>query len=96
MGIVLGSVAVGVLVGYPFGGILYDFVGKSAPFYIISGCFFLNLVFQLIYFDYSLKREVSEDCNDSNSFLKWSLISYSPFSLTSKTQINRIRKIGFS
>lgn len=36
MGIVLGSVALGVLLGYPFGGVLYDFVGKSAPFYILS------------------------------------------------------------
>ncbi|KAJ6637229.1 Synaptic vesicular amine transporter, partial [Pseudolycoriella hygida] len=36
MGIILGSIALGVLLGYPFGGILYDFVGKSAPFYILS------------------------------------------------------------
>lgn len=28
--------ALGVLIGYPFGGILYAFSGKSAPFYIIS------------------------------------------------------------
>lgn len=58
MGIVLGSVALGVLFGYPFGGILYDFVGKSAPFYIISGFLLLNLVFQLLYFEFSLRREV--------------------------------------
>lgn len=36
MGIVLGSIALGVLIGYPVGGILYDFVGKSSPFWIIS------------------------------------------------------------
>ncbi|KAL1137723.1 hypothetical protein AAG570_009419, partial [Ranatra chinensis] len=32
MGIVLGSIALGVLLGYPFGGFLYDFIGKTAPF----------------------------------------------------------------
>lgn len=36
MGIVLGSVALGVLLGYPFGSFLYDFVGKSAPFIAIA------------------------------------------------------------
>lgn len=43
MGIVLGSIALGVLLGYPFGGILYDFIGKSAPFYILSGIIFAVL-----------------------------------------------------
>ena len=37
MGYVLGGIATGVLVGYPMGGFLYDFVGKPAPFIIISG-----------------------------------------------------------
>lgn len=36
MGIVLGSVAMGVLFGYPLGGILYDFLGKTAPFIVIA------------------------------------------------------------
>lgn len=36
MGVVLGSIALGVLIGYPVGGILYDFVGKSSPFWIIA------------------------------------------------------------
>jgi len=36
MGYVLGGIAVGVLVGYPLGGFLYDFVGESAPFILIS------------------------------------------------------------
>lgn len=41
IGIILGSMALGVLLGYPFGGILYAFIGKSAPFFIIS---FLTLI----------------------------------------------------
>jgi len=42
MGIVLGSMAVGVLMGYPFGSLLYDFVGKMAPFIVISVAVLLN------------------------------------------------------
>lgn len=42
MGVILGSVALGVLIGYPFGGILYDFVSKSAPFYILAACIAVN------------------------------------------------------
>lgn len=42
MGVVLGSVALGVLIGYPVGGIFYDFVGKSSPFWIL--CVLLVLV----------------------------------------------------
>lgn len=43
MGLVMGSIALGVLVGYPFGGILYDFVNKSTPFNIIICVIVFNL-----------------------------------------------------
>lgn len=36
MGVALGGLALGVLIGPPFGGIMYEFVGKSAPFMILS------------------------------------------------------------
>lgn len=36
MGVALGGLALGVLIGPPFGGIMYEFVGKSAPFLILS------------------------------------------------------------
>lgn len=36
MGIALGGLALGVLIGPPFGGIMYEFVGKSAPFLILA------------------------------------------------------------
>ncbi|KAI0237707.1 Synaptic vesicular amine transporter [Lamellibrachia satsuma] len=36
MGIALGGVALGVLVGYPFGGFMYEFVGKTPPFLVIA------------------------------------------------------------
>ncbi|XP_030369564.1 synaptic vesicular amine transporter [Scaptodrosophila lebanonensis] len=58
MGIILGSIALGVLIGYPFGGILYDLVGKSAPFIILSTIIFLNLGLQLLTMDLSVQPEV--------------------------------------
>ena len=51
MGIILGSIALGVLFGYPLGGFLYDFVSESAPFIIICGFLFTDLAFQLTFFD---------------------------------------------
>merc|ERR1711922_20747 len=36
MGIALGGLAMGVLIGPPFGGFMYEFVGKTAPFLILA------------------------------------------------------------
>ncbi|XP_072290447.1 synaptic vesicular amine transporter-like, partial [Eucyclogobius newberryi] len=36
IGIALGGLAMGVLVGPPFGSVLYEFVGKTAPFLILA------------------------------------------------------------
>uniref|UniRef100_A0A3Q1B5W9 Major facilitator superfamily (MFS) profile domain-containing protein n=1 Tax=Amphiprion ocellaris TaxID=80972 RepID=A0A3Q1B5W9_AMPOC len=36
MGVALGGLAMGVLIGAPFGSVMYDFVGKSAPFLILA------------------------------------------------------------
>lgn len=36
MGFVLGSIALGVLLGYPLGSILYDLSGKKAPLLVVS------------------------------------------------------------
>uniref|UniRef100_A0A8D0L669 Solute carrier family 18 member A1 n=1 Tax=Sphenodon punctatus TaxID=8508 RepID=A0A8D0L669_SPHPU len=36
MGVALGGLALGVLVGAPFGSVMYEFVGKSAPFLILA------------------------------------------------------------
>lgn len=35
MGIVMGGIATGVLIGYPMGGILFDFVGEAFPFILL-------------------------------------------------------------
>ncbi|XP_036383588.1 chromaffin granule amine transporter [Megalops cyprinoides] len=36
MGIALGGLAMGVLIGAPFGSVMYEFVGKSAPFLVLA------------------------------------------------------------
>jgi len=36
MGIALGGLALGVLIGPPFGGFMYQFVGKTAPFLVLA------------------------------------------------------------
>ena len=36
MGLVLGGIASGVLIGYPLGGILFDFVGETSPFIMMD------------------------------------------------------------
>jgi MFS family permease len=36
MGFALGGLALGVLIGPPFGGFMYQFVGKTAPFLILA------------------------------------------------------------
>ncbi|XP_041066167.1 chromaffin granule amine transporter-like [Carcharodon carcharias] len=47
MGIVLGGIAVGVLVGAPFGSVMYEFVGKSAPFLTLAALALIDGVLQL-------------------------------------------------
>lgn len=49
MGIALGGLALGVLVGPPFGGVLYKFSGKELPFVILA---------LLALFDGSKNREI--------------------------------------
>lgn len=36
MAIALGGLALGVLIGPPFGGIMYEFVGKASPFLVLA------------------------------------------------------------
>ncbi|CAL8082082.1 unnamed protein product [Orchesella dallaii] len=36
MGVALGGLALGVLIGPPFGGLMYQFVGKTVPFLILA------------------------------------------------------------
>uniref|UniRef100_A0A8C6QI60 Solute carrier family 18 (vesicular monoamine), member 2 n=1 Tax=Nannospalax galili TaxID=1026970 RepID=A0A8C6QI60_NANGA len=47
MGIALGGLAMGVLVGPPFGSVLYEFVGKTAPFLVLAAFVLLDGAIQL-------------------------------------------------
>eukprot|EP00105_Crassostrea_gigas_P037661 XP_019921809.1 PREDICTED: synaptic vesicular amine transporter [Crassostrea gigas] len=44
MGVAMGGVAFGVVVGYPFGGFLYDYCGQSSPFLILSLFVIIDIV----------------------------------------------------
>lgn len=37
MAVALGGLALGVLIGPTFGSVMYEFVGKSAPFLVLAG-----------------------------------------------------------
>lgn len=58
MGRILGSVAMGVLLGYPFGGFLYDFASKSAPFYVIAVLLLIDFGLQLYFMDFNQQTEI--------------------------------------
>ncbi|PKU34186.1 synaptic vesicular amine transporter [Limosa lapponica baueri] len=47
MGIALGGLAMGVLVGPPFGSVMYEFVGKSSPFLVLAALALLDGAIQL-------------------------------------------------
>ncbi|CAH1139551.1 unnamed protein product [Phyllotreta striolata] len=60
MGIALGGLALGVLIGPPFGGVMYEFVGKSAPFLILSALALGDGLLQLLMLQPTVIRQESE------------------------------------
>lgn len=42
MAIALGGLALGVLIGPPFGGVMYEFVGRASPFLVLSALALLD------------------------------------------------------
>lgn len=57
MGITMGGIAAGVLMGYPFGSIMYDFVGKTCPLLILASLLCLDSVALLIFLRPRLEPE---------------------------------------
>ncbi|XP_014485151.1 PREDICTED: synaptic vesicular amine transporter-like [Dinoponera quadriceps] len=51
MGFVLGSIALGVLLGYPIGSVLYDLEGKMAPFLLVSALVVILICLQILTLD---------------------------------------------
>ncbi|XP_017783428.1 PREDICTED: synaptic vesicular amine transporter [Nicrophorus vespilloides] len=60
MGIALGGLALGVLIGPPFGGLMYEFVGKSAPFLILSALALGDGLLQLLMLQPTIVRQESD------------------------------------
>ncbi|XP_067627523.1 synaptic vesicular amine transporter isoform X2 [Eurosta solidaginis] len=60
MGVALGGLALGVLIGPPFGGVMYEFVGKSAPFLILSALALGDGLLQLFMLQPSIQRAETE------------------------------------
>ena len=48
MGIALGGLALGVLIGPPFGGFMYQFVGKTAPFLVLAALALVDGCLQML------------------------------------------------
>ncbi|CAF0881944.1 unnamed protein product, partial [Didymodactylos carnosus] len=60
MGIALGGLALGVLIGPPFGGVMYEFVGKATPFLILASLGFFDGLLQLTVLKPGVSTEVVE------------------------------------
>ncbi|XP_030377291.1 synaptic vesicular amine transporter isoform X2 [Scaptodrosophila lebanonensis] len=60
MGIALGGLALGVLIGPPFGGVMYEFVGKSAPFLVLAALALGDGLLQLFMLQPSIQKCESE------------------------------------
>ncbi|KAK3799315.1 hypothetical protein RRG08_048822 [Elysia crispata] len=57
MGLAMSGGACGVLVGYPFGGFMYNFVGKTAAFLMIAVSILLDAGIQVFVFGIKVKTE---------------------------------------
>ncbi|XP_021948937.1 synaptic vesicular amine transporter [Folsomia candida] len=60
MGVALGGLALGVLIGPPFGGVMYQFVGKTAPFLILACLALGDGVLQLLVLQPGIVRQEAE------------------------------------
>ncbi|XP_033220301.1 synaptic vesicular amine transporter [Belonocnema kinseyi] len=61
MGFVLGSIALGVLLGYPMGSVLYDFEGKMAPFLLVASFIVISISLQIFTLDFETVIQKSEE-----------------------------------
>ncbi|KOX72730.1 Synaptic vesicular amine transporter [Melipona quadrifasciata] len=75
MGFVLGSIALGVLVGYPIGSVLYDLEGKMAPFLLVSCFIVVTICLQI----FTLDVEMNNESSDRNT--SWTHLLSDPYIL---------------
>lgn len=50
MGFAVSAISVGIIIGPLYGSLLYQFLGQIAPFMILSGMVFFDIILQLITF----------------------------------------------
>lgn len=60
MAIALGGLALGVVIGPPFGGFMYEFVGKASPFIVLSVLALLDGLLQLMVLQPSVIKSQDE------------------------------------
>ncbi|XP_073998410.1 vesicular monoamine transporter isoform X2 [Rhodnius prolixus] len=60
MGFALGGLALGVLIGPPFGGFMYEFIGKSAPFLVLSALALIDGLLQMLLLRPGIVRQETE------------------------------------
>ncbi|XP_043505843.1 synaptic vesicular amine transporter isoform X1 [Polistes fuscatus] len=75
MGFVLGSIALGVLLGYPIGSVLYDLEGKTAPFLLVSSFIVILICTGL----QILTLDIQTDIESSNNETNWRELLSDPF-----------------
>ncbi|CAG0895608.1 unnamed protein product, partial [Darwinula stevensoni] len=57
MGIALGGLAFGCVIGPTFGGVMYEFVGKSSPFVVLAALALADAILQLLILQPKMKRQ---------------------------------------
>ncbi|OQV25559.1 Synaptic vesicular amine transporter [Hypsibius exemplaris] len=70
MGVALSGIAAGVLIGYPFGSIIYDAAGKALPFALIAICIALLGVIQYLGLPPQANHETIHHSTSSKTLLK--------------------------
>lgn len=60
MAVALGGLALGVLIGPPFGGVTYQFMGKAFPFWILAALALLDGLLQLVVLKPKIMKETQE------------------------------------
>nr|AVK72352.1 synaptic vesicular amine transporter [Meara stichopi] len=70
MGFALGGLALGVLIGPPFGGVMYQFVGKSSPFLVLAFLALADGILQLVSLKPSFSKEVQPVGTSIKTLLK--------------------------
>ncbi|KAM3957243.1 synaptic vesicular amine transporter [Aphomia sociella] len=71
IGALLGAVALGVLIGYPFGGAAYALWNRGAPFLLLAAALLTNLAMQYMFLDKEEFYQVSRTTCDTSKNGPW-------------------------